>query len=157
MDDFRAHRGRMILGLLGLALALVAAGCSLDTSRLTPEAQQRLEAEGIVRRADNLVFRYTHDVGRRDAGWEDRRSSIVVTRQSVLIHKNDRVGIEITPRTRRFCEVRRDGERVRIRAGSGGASESWSFVPPDDAPGWTTDIRAVIRGSKSIANPKTND
>jgi hypothetical protein len=36
---------------------------------------------------------------------------------------------------------------VRISAGSGRSAESWSFVPPDDAPGWANDIRAVIHGA----------
>ena len=73
-----------------------------------------------MRRADDLTFRYTHDAGRRDAGWEERRASIIVTRQSVIIHKNEKLGLEITPRTRRFVQVRRDGDRVRISAGGGG-------------------------------------
>ena len=99
-----------------------------------------------------MEFRYTHDVGRRDTRWENRRASIVVTRQSVLIHKNDKVGLDITPGTRRYVDVARDGNRVRIRAGSGNSGEVWSFVPESDAPGWTEAIRAVIRGSRSSAN-----
>jgi hypothetical protein len=91
------------------------------------------------------MFRYTHDAGRRDAGWEDRKASILVTRQSVIIHKNEKLGLEITPRTRRYAQVRRDGERVRISAGGGRSAESWSFVPPDDAAGWADDIRAVLK------------
>ncbi|HET8833460.1 MAG TPA: hypothetical protein VFN08_01930 [Gemmatimonadales bacterium] len=131
--------------LLSLFLAAgLAGGCREKTGALTPSEQQRIDSEGLVRRADDLIFRYTHDAGRRDAGWEDRKASIIVTKQSVIIHKNEKLGLEITPRTRRFVQVRRDGNRVRISAGGGGAAESWSFVPPDDAAGWVTDIRAVV-------------
>jgi hypothetical protein len=64
----------------------------------------------------------------------------------VYLHKNEKVGFEITPRSPRAFKVEREGERVRIRVGSGASEELWSFVPPEgDAPGWTTDIRAVIR------------
>ena len=128
---------------------LVAAGglnaCREKTGALTPSEQQRIDSEGLVRRADDLIFRYTHDAGRRDAGWEDRKASIIVTKQSVIIHKNEKLGLEITPRTRRSVQVRRDGNRVRISAGGGGSAESWSFVPPDDPAGWADDIRAVIK------------
>jgi hypothetical protein len=119
--------------------------CSEKTGALTPSQQQRLESEGIVRRADDLIFRYTHDVGWRNAGWEDRKASIIVTKQSVIIHKNEKLGLEITLRTRRFVQVRRDGNRVRISAGGGQSAESWSFVPPDDAAGWAEDIRAAAK------------
>lgn len=134
----------------GVALLLAAmAGCSEKTGVLTPSQQQRLESEGIVRRADDLMFRYTHDAGRRDAGWEDRKASIIVTKQSVIIHKNEKLGLEITPKTRRFVRVRRDGDRVRISAGGGQSAESWSFVPPDDPAGWAGDIRAVAALSQA--------
>ena len=126
-------------------LAVMAAGCSEKTGALTAAQQQRLQSEGLVRSADDLMFRYTHDAGRRDAGWEDRKASILVTKQSLIIHKNEKLGLEITPRTRRFVQVRRDGERVRISAGGGKSAESWSFVPPDDAAGWADDIRAVLK------------
>ena len=129
------------------AAAVAAGGCSEKTGALTADQQQRLDAEGIVRRADDLDFRYTHDAGSREAGWEDRRASIIVTRQSVIIHKNEKLGLELDQHTRRFVQVRRDGARVRISAGGGRSSESWSFVPPDDAPGWANDIRAVIHGA----------
>ena len=131
---------------LGLAAnGILTAGCQEKTGALTPSEQQRIDSEGLVRRADDLIFRYTHDAGRRDAGWEDRKASIIVTKQSVIIHKNEKLGLEITPRTRRFVEVRRDGDRVRISAGGGGSAESWSFVPPDDPAGWADDIRAVVK------------
>jgi hypothetical protein len=135
----------------GLALGLLA--CSIDTSRLTPDQETRFGAEGLVRRADNVWFRYTHDAGTRTAGWEDRLGSIVVTRQTVLIHKNQKVGIEITPASRRAYEVQRDGHRVRIGAGSGKSREVWSFEPSDDAEGWTRDIRAVIRSARTPGTP----
>jgi hypothetical protein len=126
-------------------VAITVAGCSEKTGALTAAQQQRLQSEGLVRRADDLMFRYTHDAGRRDAGWEDRKASILVTKQSLIIHKNEKLGLEITPRTRRFVQVRRDGDRVRISAGGGKSAESWSFVPPSDAAGWAEDIRAVLK------------
>ncbi|MGH7525671.1 MAG: hypothetical protein ACREMX_03100 [Gemmatimonadales bacterium] len=133
---------------LGVAIALLIAGlgsgCVEKTGTLTPERLQALETEGIVRRADDLIFRFTHGSGTRDAGWEDRTASIVVTRERVYIHKNEKVGLELTPRTRRYVQVRRDGQRIRITAGAGRSAESWSFVPPADATGWARDIRAVI-------------
>ena len=89
------------------------------------------------------------DSGTREAGWEERKASIIVTKQSVIIHKNEKLGLEINPRTRRFVQVRRDGNRVRISAGGGQSAESWSFVPPDDAAGWADEIRAVVKGSKA--------
>lgn len=133
-------------GLLLLAWSVsLTTGCQGKTGALTAAQQQRLDSERIVRRADDLIFRYTHDAGRRDAGWEDRKASIVVTKQSIIIHKNEKLGLEINSRTRRFVQVRRDGDRVRISAGGGNSAESWSFVPPDDAVGWVEDIRAVVR------------
>jgi hypothetical protein len=132
----RATWPRMAIAISACALALGTTGCQEKTSALTAAQQQRLDSEGIVRRADDLMFRYTHDAGRRDAGWEDRRASIIVTKQSVIIHKNEKLGLEINPRTRRFMQVRRDGDRVRISTGGGASAESWSFVPPDDAAGW---------------------
>jgi predicted acyltransferase len=134
---------------LALAAAVLLAGCARETSRLAPELKQRLESEGIVHRADNVRFRRSHDVGRYGAGWREGMASIIVTSQSVIIHRNEKVFLEINPRSRRFLEVRRDGDRVRIRSGSGGSSEVWSFQPPDSADAWTKDIRAVIAASAS--------
>jgi hypothetical protein len=128
---------------LPLLLALVVAGCSSDTSRLDPERTRRFQAEGIVRHAENIVFRYTEGAGTRESSWEDRRGSIVVTRQTVLIHKNEKIGLEITSRTRKVMGIERRGQRVRIRLGGGRSAEIWSFVPPDDAEGWARDLRAV--------------
>jgi hypothetical protein len=129
-----------------LLLAAGQGGC-LDqtTSSLPPALEQRFEAEGVVRRASDVMFRFTSDPGGRSERREDRRASIIVTSSSVYIHKNDKVGLELTPRTRRVASVARSGDRVLIRNGSGASEVIWSFVPVDDAPGWTTDIRAVIR------------
>ena len=104
------------------------------------------------RQADDLTFRYTDHPGRRDARWEDRLASIVVTGATVLVHKNEKVGVEITPDTRRRAAVERSGSRVRIRVGQGRTEELWSFVPPDDPSGWADDFRAVIHRSDSEAN-----
>ena len=134
----------MVPAFVALAAVLPFVQCASDTSRLTPEQEARFREEGIVRRADNIVFRYTRDYGfRREERRENRLASIVVTSRTVLIHKNEKVGIEITPASRRYEVHRREG-RVLIHAGSGGSAEVWSFVPATDAEGWTRDIRAVI-------------
>jgi len=139
--------------LLAVLLA-ASAGCSRETGRLTPAQEQRFATEGLLHRADNVTFRWTQGAGRQGGTWEDRVASIVVTRRSVLIHKNEKVGVEITPDSRRDCDVHRDGQRVRIKAGSGGSAETWSFTPADDAEAWTQDIRAVIRASSSGPDPR---
>jgi hypothetical protein len=142
-------------GFFLVVLALTSVQCAQDTSHLTAEQEARFQEEGVVRRADNIVFHYTHDyASRRSYGGtrenrEDRRASILVTRRSVLIHKNEKVGIQITPRSRRY-DVHRREDRVLIHAGTGRTGETWSFVPPDgDAEGWTQAIRAVIQGAPS--------
>lgn len=148
LTTWRHRRFGRAWRLLGPLVAVSLAGaCHEKTGALTSSEQQRIDSEGLVRRADDLMFRYTHDAGRRDAGWEDRKASIIVTKQSVIIHKNEKLGLELTPRTRRYVQVRRDGSRVRISAGAGTSAESWSFVPPDDPAGWATDIRAVLKPS----------
>lgn len=127
-----------------LFLGLVACGDARSTAELPPQLEARVASEGVVRRAADLTFRYTEAPGRRRARWEDRRASIVVTPRTILIHKNSKIGLEVTPRTRRDVAVEREGSRVRLRTGRGRAEELWSFVPPDgDAPGWTKDLRAV--------------
>ena len=128
-------------------LLLAASACNQSTSQLTAEQQARFQSEGIKRQADDLVFRFTRDPGGRSERWDDRRASIIVTGSSVFIHKNEKVGVEITPRTQREVAVQRSGDRVRIRTGRGRSEEVWSFVPPDNAAGWTEDIRAVIKAS----------
>ena len=127
-------------------LAFGAGQCAQDTSRLTPEQEARFTAEGVLRRADNVVFHYTRDSGyRRGETRENRPASIIVTSRSVLIHKNAKIGIEITGSSRRAYDVHRRGTRVLIHAGTGRSGEVWSFEPATDADGWTRDIRAVIR------------
>jgi hypothetical protein len=111
----------MLLGLLGL---LLLAGCRVTTGALPPELEQRFAAEGVVRRADDQLFRYTcYSRSTRGNRWEDRDASIIVT-----------------PRSR---------NRVVISSGSGQSRVSWSFRPPEDAPGWTDAIRAVMAAADS--------
>lgn len=123
--------------------AVVLSACSRTTARLSPEQEKLFAAEGVVRKADDVVFRYTSDPGRRSERWENRRASIVVTHSSLLIHKNEKVGLWVTPLTQKAVSVERTGDRIRIRSGSGRSEEIWSFEPESDAPGWTADIRAV--------------
>ncbi len=150
-DLFQSHQRapRLVTAAL-LLLALGACG-DKHTGTLTKDQEQRYAAEGIKRRADDLEFRYTRDPRGRGERWENRRASIVVTGSSVLIHKNEKVGVDITPATQRDLSVDRSADRIRIHAGRGQSEEIWSFVPPDDAPGWTSDIRAVINASKGGA------
>ena len=129
-------------------VVLVLAGCSGTTAKLLPETERRFESEGILRRADDMMFRYTHGTPSYRSGWEEKRASIVVTRQTILIHQNDRGLIEITPRSRGSYRVNRDHDRLIIHAGSGGSLRSWSFRPPDDAEGWAKDIRGVIKAAE---------
>jgi hypothetical protein len=138
-----------------LVPVLAVVQCAEDTSKLTPEQEARFQEEGILRRADNIVFHYTREYGFRREGTRERRlASIVVTRHSVLIHKNEKVGLEFTARSRRPFEVHRRGMRVRIYARSGSRSgEVWSFEASTDAEGWTRDIRAVIRGGAGPGSP----
>ena len=130
-------------------LGLLAQGCAQETGRLDADQEARLAAQGIARRGNNLVFRHTHGAGAR---WEMRRASIVVTRGTILIHRNGEVQFLFEPTSRRFCEVHRDHERVRISSGSGMSAEAWSFEPPDDPDGWTADIRSAIRATKRRAH-----
>jgi hypothetical protein len=129
--------------LLSFLLAIALAGCAQETGRLDADQERRLAAEGIARRANNLIFHHTRGGGAR---WEERRASIVVTRGTVLIHRNGDVEFLYAPSSRRRCEVHRDHTRVRISAGSGRSAEVWSFEPPDDPEGWTADIRSALRG-----------
>lgn len=134
-----------------LAGLLLVAGCAEQTGRLTADQEQRLAGQTITRRANDLMFRHTRGARTR---WDDRRASIVVTRSTILIHRNGEVEFLLEPRSRRACEVHRDHERVRISAGSGQSAEAWSFAPADDAEGWTRDLRATIRGTHSRSNPE---
>ena len=135
---------RIVLALIAL---VAAAGCDTSTSRLTQEQGQRFASEGVLHRADDQIFRYTEDPGGRSERREDRKASIIVTKSSLLIHKNAKVGLEITPRSQKELSVQRSGNRVRIHAGKGKSETIWSFTPPDDADGWTRDIRALMRTS----------
>lgn len=137
----RTARGAWLLLLLA---PLVLSACARTTARLSPEQLSRLEAEGIVRRADDLWFRYSHGMGTVRSGWEEHRASIVVTKQSVLIHQNDRLLIEVTPRSTGAYSVRREGDRVSLRAGNNRSARSWAFHSQEDAEGWARDMRAVI-------------
>src|SRR3954463_16544638 len=114
--------------LARLLLCLAIVGCGTEsTAKLPANLEARMTHEGVRRRAADIVFRYTQAPGRRSTRWEDRRASIVVTPSTILIHKNAKVGLEITPRTRRDVAVERDGRRIRLRAGQGRAEELWSF------------------------------
>ncbi|HEY7682244.1 MAG TPA: hypothetical protein VH879_06340 [Gemmatimonadales bacterium] len=125
-------------------VALLAA-CHRTTATLPPELSSRFQAESVVRRADDLVFRYTYySRSTRGTRWEDRDASIIVTRRSVFIHKNEKVGLDLTPASRKANDVRREGDRVIISSGSGQSRVSWSFRAPEDGEGWARDIRAVI-------------
>lgn len=137
---------RRFVPFLGLAL-VAGMACRQTTARLSPELAGRFEAESVVRRADDQVFRYTYySRSTRGHRWEDRDASIIVTRRSVFIHKNEKVGLDLTPASRKSNDARREGDRVIISSGSGQSRVSWSFRPTDDADGWTRDIRAVLGG-----------
>lgn len=139
---------------LAIALAVSAGACDdTGSSRLSADREQRYESEGVTRRAADLTFRYTRDPGGRGERWEDRLASIVVTRTSLIIHKNEKIGLEIKPGTQRDVAVQRSGQRLRVRTGSGSSEEIWSFEPPDDPEGWTTDIRAAINASRTRSTP----
>ncbi|HEX6575673.1 MAG TPA: hypothetical protein VF042_11955 [Gemmatimonadaceae bacterium] len=135
-------RLRILLVLIGVSSALI--GCDASTSRLTPAQEAQFQAEGVRRRADDVMFRYTSDPGGRSERREDRRASIIVTGSSVLIHKNEKVGLKVSPRTRRDVAVERSDGRIRIRAGRGRSEEIWSFEP-DDPAGWAADIRNAVK------------
>ena len=133
----------MKLPIVLAALALVL-GCERTTGTLADEQLARAEREGITHRAVDQWFRYTHGIGTAREGWEDRRVSIVVTRESVLIHDGDQELFLVTPRSTGRYEVHRDKDRVSIGGGRGQSRKSWSFRPADDADAWTKGIRAVI-------------
>lgn len=133
-----------------LLATLVLGACQSSTAALPDDLAQRFQAEGIVRRADDLVFRYTYySRSTRGNRWEDRDASIIVTARTVFVHKNGKVGLDLTPASRKVNEVRRDGDRVIISSGSGQSRVSWSFRPPEDAPGWADAIRAVLAPADS--------
>ena len=128
-----------------LAAAVVIAylaGCGGNA--LTKADEQRLADEGIVHRAQDLLFRRTHDQRTRDAGWEEAYASIIVTKQSVTLVGRQRVLLEITPRSTGEYDLDRRADRLILHAGSGKSEVTWSFRPPDDAETWATDIRTAI-------------
>jgi hypothetical protein len=129
--------------LAAVVLAIACLGCAEETSRLSSDQEQRLAAQGITHRANNLMFRHTRGAGAR---WDDVRASIVVTRGTVLVHRNGEIEFLYEPRSRRNCEIHRDHERIRISAGSGKSAEAWSFAPPDDPQGWAVNMRHVVGG-----------
>ena len=133
-----------------LLLTFGVAGCDTGTSRISAEQERQFQAEGIRRKEDDVIFRFTRDAGGRSERWEDRKASIIVTGSSVLIHKNEKIGLEITPRTKRDVSVQRSGGRIRIRTGRGRSEEIWSFQPQTDAEGWVADIRATMKGSRAV-------
>jgi hypothetical protein len=139
-----------------LVICLVLLGCGEgSTAILPPDLDTRLNREGVLRRAADLTFRYTEAPGRRSARWENRDASIVVTPSTILIHKRSKIGLEITPRSRRQISVEREGRRVRLRAGEGRSEVLWSFEPPDgDVAGWTRDLRAVTKQMKAADPPR---
>lgn len=145
------------MALVAVAALALVAGCHRTTGTLGEEQERRFESEHVVRRAVDLWFRRTHDTGTRNAGWEEDEASIVVTEQSVVIHRGDRFLLEITPRSTGFYEVARDHERLSIRAGSGKSAKSWSFRPPEDAAGWAEAVRAVIRGTAGAKRRDARD
>lgn len=134
-----------------LQLVTLISSCQpVSTSQLPAATQSKLEGEGIVRQADDQAFRYTYySRSTRGNRWEDRAASIIVTKQRIYIHKNEKVGLDISTDSRKKSEVRREGDRVVIAVGSGQSRVSWSFRPPDDADGWALDIRAVLADSTS--------
>jgi hypothetical protein len=134
-----------------LALCLMFVSCGAgSTATLPADLEARVSREGVVRRAADVTFRYTEAPGRRSARWEDRRASIVVTPATILIHKNAKIGLEVTPRTQSAVAIERDGRRVRLRVGEGRSEVLWSFEPPDgDVAGWTRDLRAVITRTRA--------
>src|SRR6266446_1859192 len=131
-----------------LGVAMVMAGCQ-KTGELSPALTARFEKEGMVRRADDLTFRRTIAAGQCNSGWDERRASIVVTRESVFLHVNGKRLVEITPRSTGFYDIHREVDCLSLRAGGGKSAVSWSFRSPEDAEGWSRDIRAVIKNAKS--------
>ena len=52
----------------------------------------------------------------------------------------------------RTCSIIGGSGLDTIRAGSGKSAKSWSFRPPDNAQGWTDDIRDIIK----LATPRAD-
>ena len=131
--------------IAGFLLALALAGCSGGTAGMPAEMQQRLAADGIVRREDDARIRYTRGVIRKQ--WDEGVASIVLTREGFLIHKRERVLFEITRLNRGRYRVHRDHDRVIVTSALPTSRASWSWRPRGgDAEGWARDVRATLRG-----------
>jgi hypothetical protein len=126
-------------------LAFTAAGCSGTTARLTPELTRRFESEGTVHRADDVILRFTHGIGTRRGGWEDVKASVIVTRRSIVIHRNAELLLDLHGGQGGEFSVRRDHDRLSLRIGGRQSAKSWSFRPRDDAQQWAEDMRAALR------------
>lgn len=142
---FLFPRASRVAAFALLAALASPAGCARDTSKLTPAWEQRFASEGIVRRADNVIVRHTREAGRYDNRYWDRRASVIVTRETILIHQGERALLEVTPRTRRDISISRQGGRVRVRAEGSRVAEIFSWEPPDSAAGWAEDLRRVVK------------
>jgi len=147
----RSHvtRQSVLVRVLPRLLLLLLAGCGpRTTAKLSPELEQRFTTEGILHQADDQTFRYTEKTSSNSNTWENRAASIIVTKRTVYLHKNEKVGIEIVlgGSGNGDYEVHKDGERVLISSGTGRSRATWSFAPPAEPGSWTTDIRAVIKG-----------
>lgn len=140
---------RLPLSVARCALLLFLAACQrAGTGHLPTTIQSQLESEGILRRADDQQFRYTYySRSTRGNRWEERDASIIVTKLRIYIFKNEKVGLDLDRDSRKKSEVRREGDRVIIAAGTGQSRVSWAFRPPDDPDGWARDLRAVLADS----------
>ena len=127
--------------------AVTALGCNWTTGTLIEEHQKRFESEGVLRKAVDVLFRRTRVRDGTRTRWEEADASIIVTRESVVIHSGDRFLFEVTPRSTGDYRVARERDRITLQGGRGQSRVSWSFRPPEDADGWTADIRAVIRNA----------
>jgi hypothetical protein len=133
--------------LIATLAAVAALGCNWTTGTLNEEHQKRFESEGILRKAIDVPFRRTRVGDGTRTRWKEADASIVVTRESVVIHSGDRFLFEVTPRSTGDYRVARERDRITLQGGRGESRVSWSFRPPEDVEGWTADIRAVIRNA----------
>jgi len=133
-------RVRLLRSVLLIAI-LGCWSCSRSSAPLSQALEQRFQGEGVTRRGDDLLMRYSHDLGTNRSGWEERPLSIVVTHQTIFIHDRDQVLLEVTPRSTGDYRVSRERDRISLHAG---ARRSFAFHPAEDAEGWAKDLRAVI-------------
>lgn len=126
--------------------AVVSAGCQASsTDPLDQGHRQRFESEGIVREAADLPFRRIRAGDGPQTQWDQADASILVTHETVVIHRGDRLLLEITTRSSGQFRVARERDSIAIQVGGGPSWVSWSFRPPEDVEGWTEDVRAVVR------------